>query len=173
MAPHGLSAIFQASARTVDPAPSRPPDPLGPVGALSAWPVRPRRPARREMRAAGSLPQTRRHCRALRTHGRRPCPHPLRVPGEQASGGRGAGNGHGGRRRTPAVLPSRRATRPRPTCAPAPAGAWPGAAHPDAAAAAAAGGLACPPTAEADRAPSAARRSPTLPTKPICLAKTA
>lgn len=40
-----------------------------------------------------------------------------------------------------AALAPRHATRPRPTCAPAPAGAWPGAAHPDAAAAA--GGLPC------------------------------
>lgn len=164
--PHGLSVIAWASARTG-------------VAAFARRPARPsvarggaQRPARARAEAGPGGGAGRRvpapdaaAPRAPRTRGRRPCPHPPRVPGAQASGGRGAGNGHGGRGRTPIALPSCHAARPRPTCAPAPDGAWPGAAHRDAAAAAA-GGLACSPPLRRTERPAprgGAQRSPRNP----------
>lgn len=154
---------LRGSSPDLDPAPARrSARPPWPAGALSAGPACGRRPAREEVRAADSGP--RRACSAARPGpAGAPPPPPAPRPGSAGERREGAGNGHGGRRGTPTALPQRHATRPRPTCAPAPARAWPGAAHPDAAAAA--GGLARSPPLRRTERPARrgeAQRSPRI-----------
>lgn len=159
--PHGLSRISSASALTRDPTPARrPARPSVPRGGAQR-PARvraedaPGRGAGRRVPASDQAPDPRAP----------PPPPPARRP--ESAGGRreGAGSGHGGRRQTPTAPLSRHAPpRPRPTCAPAPAGAWPGAAHRDTAAAAV--GLARSPPLRRTERPArrgGAQRSPRNP----------